>query len=172
MNTSQISFLCLWITLECSLLIWDHSCSTYAKLSEKLLFLTPLIRTHTCAYQEVRNISFSENFPCVLNEWARNVDTLLIQLGKHPNTIKNPKREQDDLVRSNVRKSLRDILVNRCKDDQMAINLEALGRICIKIEAELLKLFGETGHKYKTKYRSLIFNLKDTQNKVRVFGNF
>ena len=74
------------------------------------------------------------------------------------------------MVRSNVRKSLRDILVNRCKDDQMAINLEALGRICIKIEAELLKLFGETGHKYKTKYRSLIFNLKDTQNKVRVFG--
>ena len=27
----------------------------------------PLIRTRTCAYQEVRNVSFSENFAYVLN---------------------------------------------------------------------------------------------------------
>ena len=34
-----------------------HPLSTYAKLSEKLTFLTPW-----CAYQGVRNVSFSENF--------------------------------------------------------------------------------------------------------------
>ena len=28
----------------------------------------PLIRTHTCAYQGVENVSFSENFAYVLNE--------------------------------------------------------------------------------------------------------
>ena len=39
-----------------------HPFSTYAKFSEKLTCLTPLIRTRTCAYQEVRNVSFSENF--------------------------------------------------------------------------------------------------------------
>ena len=27
----------------------------------------PLIRTRTCVYQGVRNVSFSENFACVLN---------------------------------------------------------------------------------------------------------
>ena len=29
----------------------------------------PLIRTRTCAYQGVRNVSFSENFAYVLNAW-------------------------------------------------------------------------------------------------------
>ena len=37
--------------------------STYAKFSEKLTFLTP------CAYQGVRNVSFSENFAYVINGW-------------------------------------------------------------------------------------------------------
>ena len=30
----------------------------------------PLIQTRLCAYQEVRTVSFSENFTYVLNEWA------------------------------------------------------------------------------------------------------
>ena len=37
----------------------DHS------FSEKLTFLTPW---YACAYQEVSNVSFSENFAYVLNE--------------------------------------------------------------------------------------------------------
>ena len=45
----------------------DHYFSKFAKLSEKLtLYL--LIRTRMCAYQRVRNISFSENFQNLLNE--------------------------------------------------------------------------------------------------------
>ena len=28
------------------------------------------MQTRTCAYQGVRNISFSKNFTCVLNEWS------------------------------------------------------------------------------------------------------
>ena len=38
----------------------------------------PLIRTHTCAYQGVRNISFSDNFAYVLSGWPfinQNLDT-------------------------------------------------------------------------------------------------
>ena len=42
--------------------------STFAQFSEKLTFLTPRIRTYTCAYQGVRNVSFSENFEKVLKE--------------------------------------------------------------------------------------------------------
>ena len=40
----------------------DHQFSTYTKFSEKLTFLTLLIRTRTCAYHGVGNVSFSENF--------------------------------------------------------------------------------------------------------------
>ena len=47
---------------------WDQSFSTYAKFSEKLKFLTSLIRRCTCAYQGVGNVSFSKNFAYVLNE--------------------------------------------------------------------------------------------------------
>ena len=46
--------------------VWGHPLSTYAKFSEELSFLTPLICTRTCAYQGVRNFSFSENFAYVL----------------------------------------------------------------------------------------------------------
>ena len=42
--------------------VWLHPFNTYAKLSEKLTFLT--------ADQGVRNVSFSENFAYVLNGWS------------------------------------------------------------------------------------------------------
>ena len=47
----------------------DHSFSTYSEFSGELTFF-PLISTRTCAYQGVRNVSFSENFAYVLNEWS------------------------------------------------------------------------------------------------------
>ena len=51
-----------------------HSFSAYAILFyfffEKTNIFYPLISTRTCAYQEVRNISFSENFAYILNEWS------------------------------------------------------------------------------------------------------
>ena len=50
--------------------IRDHSFRTFEKLSEKTNISYPLIRIHTCAYQEVRNVSFLENFGNVLNEWS------------------------------------------------------------------------------------------------------
>ena len=46
---------------------WDHSLSTYPKLSEKVVFLTPWYAEVRCILGE-RNANFSENFVCVLNE--------------------------------------------------------------------------------------------------------
>ena len=46
--------------------------------TQKLTFFTPLIRTRTCAYQEVRNVSFPENFPHVLNESSLIASTLFL----------------------------------------------------------------------------------------------
>ena len=39
------------------------------KIFRKTNIFNPLIRTRTCAYQEIRNVSFSENFAYVLNGW-------------------------------------------------------------------------------------------------------
>ena len=43
-------------------ILLDYSFSADAKFSEKSKFLA-------CSYQGVRNVSFSENFAYVLNEW-------------------------------------------------------------------------------------------------------
>lgn len=45
-------------------------------------------------------------------------------------------------------------------------------KIALSIEEELYNLFQETGTKYKAKYRSLIFNIKDLKNKVCLRGCF
>ena len=66
---TQIYFLktlhyrCLTVSLR------GHPLSTYAKFSETTNISKPLIRTRMCAYQGVRNVSFSENFAYVLNGW-------------------------------------------------------------------------------------------------------
>ena len=43
------------------------------KIFRKTNISYPLIRTHTYAYQGVRNFSFSEYFACVLNEWFQTI---------------------------------------------------------------------------------------------------
>ena len=51
-------------------LLWGHPFNTYIrKIFWKTNISYPLIRKRTCTYQGVRNVSFSENFMYVLNEW-------------------------------------------------------------------------------------------------------
>ena len=58
-----LPFLCVLLSLE-----MGHPLSTYAKFCEKLTFLSiSKLTLRTCAYQGVRNDSFSENFAYVLN---------------------------------------------------------------------------------------------------------
>ena len=52
---------------------WDHpmdQCRSKIFLKTKVSY--PLIRTRRCAYQEVRNVSFSENFVYLLNAWSHS----------------------------------------------------------------------------------------------------
>ena len=41
-----------------------------SKIFRKTNISYPLIRIRTCAYQGIRNVSFSKNFENVLNEWS------------------------------------------------------------------------------------------------------
>ena len=52
----------------------EHCCNGLSiknvrKIFRKINISNPLIRTRTCAYQGVRNVSFSGNFAYVLNGW-------------------------------------------------------------------------------------------------------
>ena len=46
----------------------------FTKFTEKNNISFPVICTRMCAYQGVRNVSFSENFASVLNEWSLKFD--------------------------------------------------------------------------------------------------
>lgn len=41
-----------------------------------------------------------------------------------------------------------------------------VGKIALHIEKELFNLFQVTDNRYKSKYRSIMFNLKDPKNQV------
>ncbi|KAK8783701.1 hypothetical protein V5799_009932 [Amblyomma americanum] len=68
-------------------------------------------------------------------------------------------------VRLNVRKVLRDALLNRCKEaTDLSLPADEVRRMAVRIEEELFKFFRDTGTRYKSKYRSLVFNIKDSRN--------
>ena len=50
--------------------ICDHPFKYVRTIFCKTKIFNPLLRTHMCAYQEVRNVSFSENFAYILNGWT------------------------------------------------------------------------------------------------------
>lgn len=50
--------------------------------------------------------------------------------------------------------------------DDLNMTESEVGRLAFAIEKEMFNLCMSTDSKYKNKYRSLMFNLKDPKNKV------
>ncbi|XP_038152171.1 PHD finger protein 3 [Cyprinodon tularosa] len=92
-------------------------------------------------------------------------------LSKHETKSKAPsltskKPVSVEAIRRSVRDSLKEILTQRLKDSDLSIPEERASEVAKKTEKELFHLYKDTDHKYKNKYRSLMFNLKDTKNNV------
>nr|XP_019948283.1 PREDICTED: PHD finger protein 3 isoform X2 [Paralichthys olivaceus] len=71
-----------------------------------------------------------------------------------------------EAIRRSVRDSLKEILTQRLKESDLNISVERAAEVARKTERELFHLYKDTDNKYKNKYRSLMFNLKDTKNNV------
>ncbi|XP_073337733.1 PHD finger protein 3 isoform X2 [Pagrus major] len=71
-----------------------------------------------------------------------------------------------EAIRRSVRDSLKEILIQRLKESDLNISVETASELAKKTERELFHLYKDTDNKYKNKYRSLMFNLKDTKNNV------
>lgn len=56
------------------------------------------------------------------------------------------------------------------KESDLKISKEKPAELAKGTEKELFALFQGVDGKYKNKYRSLMFNLRDTKNNVRVFS--
>ncbi|RDD44717.1 PHD finger protein 3 [Trichoplax sp. H2] len=72
----------------------------------------------------------------------------------------------DSPVRENIYKAFRDILSKVA--EKIAIQMSVVSKLSKDIEEQLFNLFNDTGSRYKNKYRSLSFNLKDEKNKALV----
>lgn len=90
-----------------------------------------------------------------------------------PAIQKTPKAKQQEIqpkqenIRENVCKTLSEQLMNRLKEvTDLVLTEEEVSNISTEIESQLYKCFGDTGQKYKNKYRSLIFNIKDAKNQT------
>jgi len=86
---------------------------------------------------------------------------------KKPEAIKEIMSEKkgEEQLRSNVKKSLLESLSNRISEEpELKTAEENLEDLITKIEEELFNQFGKVDQKYKAKYRSLLFNIKDPKN--------
>ncbi|KAJ6665865.1 hypothetical protein lerEdw1_001337 [Lerista edwardsae] len=83
----------------------------------------------------------------------------------HPSTAPASKPSTDQ-IRQSVRQSLKEILEKRLAESTLKISEERAAKVATKIEKELFSFFRDTDSKYKNKYRSLIFNLKDPKNNI------
>ncbi|XP_076973462.1 death-inducer obliterator 1 [Tamandua tetradactyla] len=78
----------------------------------------------------------------------------------------NPALSQpNSQIRQNIRRSLKEILWKRVNDsDDLIMTENEVGKIALHIEKEMFNLFQVTDNRYKSKYRSIMFNLKDPKN--------
>ncbi|XP_031562388.1 PHD finger protein 3-like [Actinia tenebrosa] len=77
------------------------------------------------------------------------------------------RKEEEKAIRDNVKRSLKEILSGRMKEaPELKLTIDDVNKMSNNIEEDLYKYFGDAGPRYKSKYRSLAFNLKDFRNKV------
>nr|CAH7749396.1 unnamed protein product [Callosobruchus chinensis] len=82
-----------------------------------------------------------------------------------PQQTATPKQQED--IRENVEKTLFEQLTNRLNGcESLKLTEDEVKNISKEIESQLFKCFGDTGQKYRNKYRSLIFNIKDAKNQT------
>lgn len=75
------------------------------------------------------------------------------------------KKPETEPIRVNIRKTLTELLSSRIKEtEDLKLTDEEIADLALNIELEMYKYFKDTGSKYKAKYRSLVFNIKDTKN--------
>ncbi|KAF5898758.1 PHD finger protein 3-like, partial [Clarias magur] len=81
-------------------------------------------------------------------------------------SVPSSKKPSTGQIRRSVRDSLEDILLKRLKESDLKVSKEKPAELARGTEKELFALFQGVDSKYKNKYRSLMFNLRDTKNNV------
>ncbi|XP_069091843.1 PHD finger protein 3 isoform X2 [Pleurodeles waltl] len=99
------------------------------------------------------------------HEHKKKTEKRLSISNMHPTTPPAPKPSVDQ-IRQSVRHTLTDILLKRLSESGSKIPEERATKVATKIEKELFSFYRDIDSKYKNKYRSLMFNLRDPKNNV------
>lgn len=106
------------------------------------------------------------NTPSISNK-EKAVPTKVQKVRVTEQTSSSPSPAKQENIRENVQKTIFEQLTNRLKMvEDLQLSEEDLKSISTEIESQLYKCFGDTGQKYRNKYRSLIFNIKDIKNQT------
>lgn len=89
-----------------------------------------------------------------------------IETFKDEETPKKAVQSDPESTRARSKSSLKETLWNRCKDaTDLEIDEQTVEQVATEVEEALYRLFNkDVGTKYKNKYRTLIFNIKDPKN--------
>ncbi|XP_039752411.1 death-inducer obliterator 1 isoform X1 [Pararge aegeria] len=103
-----------------------------------------------------RSQSLTEKPPAVSPSTSRRKDS----------SERKPRMSSEDPIRDNVKKSLQEqISIRMAESDGSKFTEEEIQQFAFETELELHELFNrDVGMKYKAKYRSLMFNIKDRKN--------
>ncbi|XP_068121503.1 SPOC domain-containing protein 1 isoform X3 [Hyperolius riggenbachi] len=72
-----------------------------------------------------------------------------------------------EYIRAMTVQGLHDVLLNRVQETaDLHVQEETIKGLAENVEQEIFNMYHDTGVRYKNKYRSLIFNLKDPKNKA------
>ncbi|XP_067615651.1 uncharacterized protein pps isoform X2 [Eurosta solidaginis] len=90
---------------------------------------------------------------------------------KHPDSV-TPTNSNSEPIRLNVRRTLKEQLLQRMnepdsgsKNDIPKLSVEEIEKFASETEGEMYEYFSrDTGSRYRAKYRSLMFNIKDRKN--------
>lgn len=107
---------------------------------------------------------------------ATKTTTTLTRSPEKSTTERPMSKSQPEPIRLNVRRTLKDQLVSRIKEAQAAeqpaeksewLTAAEVENFVKRVESEMYNSFGQdVSAKYKSKYRSLMFNIKDRKNKT------
>ena len=97
---------------------------------------------------------------------AKVVRKRSIETSKDEETTKKVVQSDPESTRARSKSSLKETLWNRCKEaTDLETDEQTVEQVATEVEEALYRLFNkDVGTKYKNKYRTLIFNIKDPKN--------
>ncbi|XP_026558606.1 SPOC domain-containing protein 1 [Pseudonaja textilis] len=160
-------------------LVWEvlkklRAAKLFAKLSKCKFHQTKINYLEYRIYHQGVEMD-SENVRLVL-EWENPSLCPIILKGCRTKEKTTPKRTPKPISRSwlsqeqsriKVMEALTETLQKRLNESpDLDVQKNTASKIAKKVETEIFKQFGRVDRLYKTKYRSLLFNLKSTDNQV------